>query len=78
MIRDHAELLGRIRSIHAAIRDDVLAASQQMEVEQLAAVVAEEAGDTIFAIDRISELDFIHLSLSGQRQGQPPELFLGP
>ena len=56
MIRDHAELLRRIRSIHAAIRDDVLAASQQLEVEQLAAVVADEAGDTIFAIDRISEV----------------------
>ena len=41
MIRDHAELLRRIRSIHAAIRDDVLAAAQQMEVEQLAAVVAD-------------------------------------
>jgi fructose-1,6-bisphosphatase/inositol monophosphatase family enzyme len=55
MIREYAELLRRIRAIHAAIRDDVVAACERTTVDQLAEIVAEEAGDTIFAIDRISE-----------------------
>ncbi len=55
MIRDHAELLDRIRAIHAAIRDDVVATCEQSATEQLAAIVADEGGDTIFAIDRVSE-----------------------
>jgi len=48
-------LLDRLRRIHAAIRDAVVAACEQTALEQLAAIVAEQAGDTIFAIDRISE-----------------------
>jgi hypothetical protein len=55
MIRDHTALLAQIRDIHAAIRDAVVAACEQSALEQLAAPVAEEAGDTIFAIDRVSE-----------------------
>jgi len=55
MIRNQAELLQRLRSIQAAIRDAVLAACAQTAAEELAAVVADDAGDTIFAIDRVSE-----------------------
>jgi hypothetical protein len=55
MIRNHTELLAQIRDIHASIRDAVVAACEQTAIERLAAPVAEEAGDTIFAIDRISE-----------------------
>jgi hypothetical protein len=55
MIRNHSELLTQIRTIHAAIRDAIVAACEQTAIEQLATAVAEEAGDTIFAIDRISE-----------------------
>jgi hypothetical protein len=55
MIRNHTELLAQIRAIHAAIRDAVVAACEQTAMERLATAVAEEAGDTIFAIDRISE-----------------------
>lgn len=55
MIHDHSELLVRIREIHAAIRDAVVSACEQTAIERLAAPVAEEGGDTIFAIDRISE-----------------------
>jgi hypothetical protein len=56
MIRGHPRLLAQIREIHAAIRAAVLAACESSAVEQLAAVVAEdEGGDTIFAIDRVSE-----------------------
>ena len=55
MIREAQQLLARIRSIHAAIRDFVVLASEQTAMEQLASIVAEQTGDTIFAIDRISE-----------------------
>jgi fructose-1,6-bisphosphatase/inositol monophosphatase family enzyme len=55
MIPDAEALLAQIRSIHAAIRDAVVAACEQQELEQLAAPVAQEGGDTIFAIDRVSE-----------------------
>lgn len=55
MIRDAQNLLERLRVIHAAIRDRVVAECEQSAIEQLAHVVAEEGGDTIFAIDRISE-----------------------
>jgi fructose-1,6-bisphosphatase/inositol monophosphatase family enzyme len=55
MIRNHTALLAQIRAIHASIRDAVVAACEQTAIERLAAPVAEEAGDTIFAIDRVSE-----------------------
>lgn len=54
-IRNHVALLERIRTIHAAIRDAVVEACEHTALEQLAAPVAQEAGDTIFAIDRVSE-----------------------
>ena len=55
MIQHSTDLLDKLRTIHAAIRDAVLAACEESALEQLSAVVAEEAGDTIFAIDRVSE-----------------------
>ncbi|MBC8163502.1 MAG: inositol monophosphatase [Roseiflexaceae bacterium] len=55
MIANYVALLERIRAVQAAIRDAVVAACEQSALEQLSAVVAEEAGDTIFAIDRVSE-----------------------
>jgi hypothetical protein len=55
MIERADELLRRIVEIQAAIRDTIVAACEAAAVEQLAAVAGEEGGDTIFAIDRISE-----------------------
>jgi fructose-1,6-bisphosphatase/inositol monophosphatase family enzyme len=55
MIRDAHTLLARIRAIQAAIRDQVIKAFDQVPMEQLATVVADQGGDAIFAIDRISE-----------------------
>ena len=55
MIRDAKSLLVELRAIHAAIRDAVVAACEETAPELLAAPVAEEGGDTIFAIDRVSE-----------------------
>jgi fructose-1,6-bisphosphatase/inositol monophosphatase family enzyme len=54
-LRNVDELLLRIRAIHEAIRADVLAACETRLPEDLAAQVGDDAGDTIFAIDRVSE-----------------------
>lgn len=55
MIRDIHRLLTRILAIQAAIREQVVLACEQATTDQLATIVSEQAGDTIFAIDRISE-----------------------
>jgi hypothetical protein len=57
MIRDADRLLGRLRQIHAALRDAVVAGCERAgaNLESLAAVVGSDAGDTIFALDRVSE-----------------------
>lgn len=54
-MRNQIELLSRIRSIHAAIRAAVVSACERQPIAELARVVADDAGDTTFAIDRISE-----------------------
>jgi hypothetical protein len=55
VIREAGALLDELRAIHAAIRDAVVDACERSAVEQLAAEVADEGGDTIFAVDRVSE-----------------------
>jgi hypothetical protein len=55
MIRDAERLLAHLRRIHCAIRDTVVAACEHRAIEQLAQPLGEASGDTIFAIDRISE-----------------------
>ncbi|MDP9151504.1 MAG: inositol monophosphatase [Myxococcota bacterium] len=54
-LRDPDELLRRIRTVHEAIRDEVLSACLTTSSDDLARVVGDDAGDTQFAIDRISE-----------------------
>lgn len=48
-------LLHEIRRIHAVIRDAVVQQCEALAFEQLATVAAVEGGDTIYAIDRVSE-----------------------
>jgi hypothetical protein len=55
VIRDATELLTRLRAIHTTIRDAVITACEQSATEQLAEPLGDEGGDTIFAIDRVSE-----------------------
>jgi len=55
MIRDAAEVLTHLRAIHAAIRDAVIAACERSATEDLAVPLGEEGGDTIYAVDRVSE-----------------------
>jgi fructose-1,6-bisphosphatase/inositol monophosphatase family enzyme len=54
--RDARELLAPIRRIHERVRDAVVAECEKAAVEQLAEVSDDEsAGDTIYAVDRVSE-----------------------
>ena len=53
---DLRELLAPIRRIHERVRDAVVAECEKAAVEQLAAVSDDESeGDTIYAVDRVSE-----------------------
>ena len=48
-------LLRLIKQLHETIRDGVVAACERSATTSLAAVAREEEGDTIYAVDRISE-----------------------
>lgn len=54
-IREPERLLSRIRAVHEAIRDQVVRACEVRSPEELSQVVGDDAGDTQFAIDRVSE-----------------------
>ena len=49
------ELLPEIRRLHEQIRDAVVAACERTAISDLASIAREEEGDTIYAIDRVSE-----------------------
>jgi fructose-1,6-bisphosphatase/inositol monophosphatase family enzyme len=48
-------LLSPIRTLHEQIREAVVAACEASATAELAAIAREEAGDTIYAIDKVSE-----------------------
>ena len=48
-------LLSLIKKLHEIIRDGVVDACERSATETLAAVDREQEGDTIYAVDRISE-----------------------
>ncbi len=50
-----AALLGHIRTLHELIRDAVVAAFEREALDELAGVAEDGEGDTIYAIDRVSE-----------------------
>ena len=54
-LRDTEALVAAIRAVHEAIRDHVVAACERQSIEDLSAVVGDDAGDTLFAVDRLSE-----------------------
>ncbi len=55
MERNVADLLPVILALHGQIRAEVVAVCEATALEELAVVAKEEAGDTIYAIDRVSE-----------------------
>ncbi len=48
-------LLDPIRKLHAQIRDAVVSACEECSTAALSRVAREEEGDTIYAVDRVSE-----------------------
>jgi fructose-1,6-bisphosphatase/inositol monophosphatase family enzyme len=62
-------LLPALQQLHTRIRDAVVAACEQHDLEQMSAVAEESAGDTIYAVDRISEatlVDFFQREIAPQ------------
>ncbi len=58
MIRDRERLLDQIKELHRQIQVAVVAQSEAVAIEQLSAIEGDDEayeGDTIFAIDRVSE-----------------------
>ena len=54
-MNDIRKLLGPVRRLHEKIRAAVVEACEHATLGELAKVVSEQEGDTIFALDRISE-----------------------
>ena len=61
---DASRLLAPILALHDRIRDTVVAAGERRDTASLAAADDDEPGDTIYAIDRVSE----HALLEGLRE----------
>jgi fructose-1,6-bisphosphatase/inositol monophosphatase family enzyme len=55
MMADAHALLEPIRNLHARIRDEVVRACERASLEEMARVAKDESGDTIYAVDEISE-----------------------
>jgi fructose-1,6-bisphosphatase/inositol monophosphatase family enzyme len=65
---DPRSLLGPLRRLHELIRGALVAACERASVEALARVAREEEGDTIYAVDRVSEellIDFFEREVAG-------------
>jgi fructose-1,6-bisphosphatase/inositol monophosphatase family enzyme len=54
-MRDPRALLQPLLELHAHMRDEVVAATERRQIEALAAVDRDDAGDTIYAIDVVGE-----------------------
>lgn len=52
---NHHELLAPLRRLHEIIRDKIVTDCERLAIESLSSIAREEEGDTIYAIDRISE-----------------------
>jgi len=64
---NHHQLLAPLKQLHEIIRDKVVADCERLAIESLSAIAREEEGDTIYAVDRISEgllLEFIEREIS--------------
>jgi hypothetical protein len=55
VIRESDRLLTAVRALHAELRTAVVEATEQQAMELLAAADESQPGDTIFAVDRVSE-----------------------
>src|SRR5579863_242273 len=60
-MHDPAWLLDPIRAIHEEIRDAVVSACEQLSLQQMSEIDDDGQGDTIYAIDRISDARLVDL-----------------
>lgn len=61
------DILSHLRQLHAAIRDAVVSACEHNTLTELAAIDHDDKGDTIYAVDRVSEeliVDFIDAKIA--------------
>jgi len=58
-LREADELCRRVLGIHQAICEEVVAACEASSTDDLARVVGDDAGDTLFAIDRVTEASLL-------------------
>jgi len=68
-LNDIRELFEPIKRLHATVRELVVDACEKASADQLSAVVADGEGDTIFAVDRISEatlVEFIETEIASK------------
>jgi hypothetical protein len=48
-------LIDPLKRLHSIIRDAVVKSFERSAIEDMAAIAREEEGDTIYAVDRVSE-----------------------
>src|SRR5262245_22091727 len=65
---DSSVLLGPLREIHNKIRDAVVEATEQQNLDSLSSIHREEDEDTIYAIDVVSERRLVELFVTLSRQ----------
>ncbi len=53
------EILPAVRRLHDRIRERVVEATERRSADELSRVVADEGGDLVFAIDRVSEAELL-------------------
>jgi len=66
-VNDVRELLEPLKRLHRLIRDRVVEECERSSVAHLSQVVADDEGDTIFAVDRVSEellIEFIEREIA--------------
>ena len=54
-LRDEPALIQAVKTIHEAIRAEVMAACRRASFDQMAAVTGKQAGDVIYGVDRVTE-----------------------
>lgn len=68
-MNDIPSLFEPIKRLHAMVRQTVVAACENASVDQLSEIVADDEGDTIFSIDRVSEetvIDFFETEVASK------------
>jgi hypothetical protein len=69
-LNDIRSLFEPIKRLHAKIRQTVVSACENASFDELSEVIADGEGDTIFAIDRISEetlIEFFETEIAPRR-----------